>query len=357
MIIDSIDIEGFKSIRAAKNLSLAPVNVLVGSNGSGKSNFLDVFAFIQEIGTDRLRQYTVRQGGAERVLHYGSERTSQIYFRVWMSSAFDQTPELQYGVTVIPTSEDQLAVEDKWAGESSPSLWNEPHPCDPGELEYSYISRWRIYQFHDTSSRSPMRKTAQIGDNRGLRGDGSNLAAFLYLIKKKHPVEYRRIRDVVRLVAPFFLDFVLEPEELNEETIRLAWKHTQTDAYFDTSSMSDGTLRFIALATLLLQPDRLRPVVILLDEPELGLHPLAISHLAAMVRMAPKKSQIVLATQSPILLDHFSPQDVLVTERVEGATTFTRLDDSELAEWMQEYSLGQLWEKNEIGGRPTPEIR
>ena len=127
------------------------------------------------------------------------------------------------------------------------------------------------------------------------------------------------------------------------------------DAYFDTSAMSDGTLRFIALTTLLLQPKELRPDVILLDEPELGLHPMAISRLASMVRTAAVDSQIILATQSPILLDHFDPDDVLVAERSKGATRFTRLDGSDLAEWLEEYSLGQLWEKNEIGGRPIPE--
>ena len=270
-----------------------------------------------------------------------------------MSKAFGQTTDLEYETIVIPTRGDQLVLEDKWAGELS--SWREPGPLDPLEVEYLYISRWRTYQFHDTSNRSPMRKTAQIGDNRWLRGDGSNLAAFLYLLKKKYPGEYRRIRDTVRLVAPFFRDFVLEPEELNEDTIRLVWKHTQTDAYFDTSSMSDGTLRFIALSALLLQPESLCPDLVLLDEPELGLHPLAIAQLAAMIRMASKNSQIVLATQSPILLDHFSPKDVLVTTRVRGATQFTRLNDSDLKEWLQEFSLGQLWEKNEIGGRPTPE--
>ena len=163
------------------------------------------------------------------------------------------------------------------------------------------------------------------------------------------------IRRTVQLVAPFFDDFFLEPQALNEDTIRLEWRHRGSDGYFDAASLSDGTLRFIALATLLLQPIELRPSVILLDEPELGLHPAAIAILAFLINQASMETQIVVATQSPLLLDHFKPEDVLVTERVDGATQFTRLEREKLKGWLEDYSLGQLWEKNEFGGRPAPE--
>ena len=142
---------------------------------------------------------------------------------------------------------------------------------------------------------------------------------------------------------------------LNEDKIRLEWLHVGSDAYFDASSLSDGSLRFIALATLLLQPESLRPPVVLLDEPELGLHPFAITLLASMLKHAAVDSQIIVATQSPVLLDHFEPEDVLVAERVNRATKLSRLDDDKLHAWLEDYSLGQLWEKNEFGGRPVPE--
>jgi predicted ATPase len=145
----------------------------------------------------------------------------------------------------------------------------------------------------------------------------------------------------------------LRPDPLNEETIRLAWKHKNSDQYFSASSLSDGTLRFIALATLLLQPEGYRPSVILVDEPELGLHPHAITLLASLVKQVSAETQVILSTQSSLLLDHFLPEDVLIADRVDGKTEFTRLNPEGLETWLGEYSLGQLWEKNELGGRPV----
>ena len=200
-----------------------------------------------------------------------------------------------------------------------------------------------------------MNKTPMLHDNRFLREDGSNLASLLYLLRERHEGAYRMIRNTIRQVSPFFDDFALEPAALNPDTIRLEWRHMNSDAYFDVSSLSDGTLRFMALATLLLQPVKLRPEIILLDEPELGLHPYAITMLAAMLRSASHETQIIAATQSPTLLDHFEPEDVLVAERVAGETRINRLGAEPLLEWLEEYSLGQLWEKNELGGRPSRE--
>ena len=200
-----------------------------------------------------------------------------------------------------------------------------------------------------------MKKTADVNDNRYLRSNGSNLAPFLYLLREKQPDSYNLIVGAVRQVAPFFQDFRLEPQLLNPDKMRLEWIHAGTDAYFDASSLSDGTLRFIALASLFLQPPVYRPSVILVDEPELGMHPYAITLLASLMKQASTETQVVVSTQSSLLLDHFEPEGILVAERVNGATEFTRLDASQLAPWLENYSLGQLWEKNELGGRPKPE--
>jgi predicted ATPase len=154
-------------------------------------------------------------------------------------------------------------------------------------------------------------------------------------------------------VAPFLDDFSLEPVRANPNTIKLEWKHKTSDQYFGASSLSDGTLRFIALSTLFLQPADQRPSVILVDEPELGLHPYAIGILASLIRQASVNTQVIVSTQSSPLVDYFQPDEVLVADRVDRGTQITHLDSARLDKWLQDYSLGQLWEKNELGGRPV----
>ena len=365
--LDWITVEGFKSIGGIDRLPFEPINVLIGPNGSGKSNFVGVFSFLNAVRGGRLRNYVRQAGGADRVLHFGSKTTRSATIHI---SFEDQ--KNQYAIRLAADDADGIFPEKEtvffWERPAYPRPYENPifgsngeagigNPQASGIAEYvrGHLSRWRLYQFHDTSAASPMRKTADLNDNRYLRPDGSNLAAFLFFLREKHRDSYELIRRTVRLAAPFFDDFLLAPSALNEDKIRLEWRHRGTDAYFDASSLSDGSLRFIALAALLLQPAQLRPSVILMDEPELGLHPYAITLLAALVKQASVEAQIVLATQSSLLLDHFEPRDVLVANRVRGATELTRLDGEKLENWLENYSLGQLWEKNEIGGRPAPE--
>ena len=355
--IREISIWGYRSIAAIEQLQLRAINVLIGANGSGKSNFLGALKLLRSavLGGSELSDLVARSGGADRLLHFGSKVTPKIGFvvsfkdgsadfRVGMPCGVDD--QLNAGFEIFQINIPQDFVSNL---EESPRLGPEV------EFVQSELSYWRSYHFHDAGAASPMKKTADLQDNRQLRADGSNLAAFLFLLSKKHRNAYTQIRQTVRLAAPFFDDFVLEPLELNEEKILFEWRHRGSDAYFNASSLSDGSLRFIALATLLLQPESHRPSVILLDEPELGLHPYAITLLASLLKQASHTSQIILATQSPLLLDHFEPEDVLVADRVKGATTLRRLDGEKLSAWLEDYSLGQLWEKNEFGGRPAAE--
>src|ERR1700744_1991766 len=197
-----------------------------------------------------------------------------------------------------------------------------------------------------------MRKPASLGDNRFFRPNGSNLPAFLFSLREKWPDSYALIVRTIRQVAPFFNDFRLSPLELNTADIQLEWSHAKSDQYFNASSLSDGTLRFMALATLFLQPPVYWQSIIVVDEPELGLHTKAIEVLASLIRRASNETQVVVSTQSSLLLDYFDPEEVLVADLVEGGTRLKRLDSTRLAKWLEDYSLGQLWEKNEFGGRP-----
>ena len=367
-MVDWITVEGFKSIERIERLALGPINVVIGSNGSGKSNLIGVFSFLGEVRAGRLREYVIRSGGGDRILHFGSRTTPGLRMQVSFGGQARRY-DIELGTAepdaLVPLSETCVGPAEGGpatvgsAGGYREAWISHPDPLNlDGELVQTvrrHLDGWRVYHLHDTSSTSPIKKTADVDDNRFLRHDGANLAAFLYFLSHKHEEAYDLIRRTVRLVAPFFDDFRLQPRALNEDKIRLEWRHLGSDAYFDASSLSDGTLRFIVLATLLLQPASLRPSVILLDEPELGLHPYAITMLASLVKQASVETQVVLATQSTLLLDHFRPEDVLVADRVDGGTQLTRLDGTALEQWLQDYSLGQLWEKNHFGGRPARE--
>lgn len=215
-----------------------------------------------------------------------------------------------------------------------------------------YLDRWRLYHFHDTSESAKVKQTCNIADNKTFQPDARNLAAFLYLLEKKHPNHFENIQDAVRMVAPFFNRFNLHPSQLNEDKILIEWKEKGSDDYFNASALSDGTLRFICLATLLLQPESKLPSTILLDEPELGLHPYAITVLAGLLRSTSKCAQVIVATQSVTLVNQFEPDDIVVVDCEKEQSVFKRLDRPDMEGWLEEYGLGDLWEKNVLGGRP-----
>lgn len=364
--LDYISIKGFRSIREIEKLELRPINILIGANGSGKSNFVGAFFFLNSIRQGQLRGYVDKRGGANTILHFGSKVTPSIRIKLSFQDEVNG-----YDITLSSTDLDALYVQSEFS-----LFWNktsylepyrkplnsvngeagisQPHTKGSPKWVQSCLDGWRIYHFHDTSDQSPIKKTADVNENRILRSDGSNLPAYLLFLKECHTDSYRLIRNTIQLVTPFFDDFRLEPSRLNEAKIRLEWIHkTSPDQYFDVAALSDGTLRFICLATLLLQPASQRPSTILLDEPELGLHPYAIAKLASMIKSAATETQVIMSTQSSLLLDHFEPEDILVAELEDGATTLRRLHSNDLTDWLESYSLGQLWEKNQFGGRPN----
>ena len=351
--IDWITVEGFRSIARVERLPLKPINVLIGANGSGKSNLIGVFAFLRAWHLGKIDEYVELSGGASRNLHFGSKVTALLRIGILFRDGWT------YDLDLKPTEDDRLGRHEQAVGPLRPEVARSVSKNHETGRLFKIIKerlgQWRIYHFQDTGKDSPLLRTAQLHDNRFLRKDGENLAAFLYYLKEKEWTAYKRIKNTFRLVTPFFDDFILEPQALNEQMIRLEWRHRTSDAHFDISAFSDGSLRFLALATLLLQPARLRPSVILLDEPELGLHPYAMVVLCSLIRSVAAETQVILATQSPFLVDQFEPEDVIVVDRVEGRSEFRRLSAENLKDWLEDYSLGDLWLKNELGGRPAYE--
>lgn len=353
--LKSVVVEGFTSIRSV-TLGLHDLNVLVGANGAGKSNFIRALGLLGRIVDSELGLFVGLSGGANALLN--ADKRAPQHIRLVVESDAGQ-----YAAELAQASGDTLIFSDE-------TIW--PHgtavmtSLGRGHRETALTSSeplWvpkaaplvetlrgcRVFHFHDTSSGAPVKQQGYIADNRSLHPDARNLAAVMLLLRESDHPRYQRIVRTIKQVAPFFRDFVLEPE-IASDRVQLRWKQEGNDTVFPADALSDGTLRFICLAALLGQADL--PGLIVLDEPELGLHPFAIVQLAEMLRTASQESQVLLATQSVTLMNQFELDDLIVVERRDGASVFERPDPRQLGEWLADYSLGELWEKNLLGGRP-----
>ena len=363
-VLEKVKVSGFKSIRSL-DLDLKALNILIGANGSGKSNFISVFKFLNQIINKNLQLFTARSGGVNSILHFGQKVTHQLdlYFLFG-----NQNVGNAYECTLIPTATENLIFAREWVDFHNRNEFKHPkreglgrgHPetlLSPVESIQNYviqeIKSWKVYHFHDTSDTAQIKQSTEIDDNRFLKPDASNLAAYLYLLHERQKPYYDNIVGTIQLIAPFFDDFELRPNPFDPTKIKLEWREKGSDSYFDANALSDGTLRFMSLATLLLQPADYMPSTILLDEPELGLHPYAIVVLADLLRSAATQAQVIISTQSVTLVNQFSPDDIIVVELIDGESIFKRLPQDEIETWLDDYGLGELWEKNVLGGRPT----
>lgn len=332
MKLTSLSVHGYKSIRRLEDFELRDMNVLIGANGAGKSNFISLFRMLAALSKKNFPNFIDQQGGPDTLLHGGRKRTPEMYFGFHFDSSNS------FNITFKPTLDNRLIVD---------SLYNQGK-----EQHVSRLDNWRVYHFHDTSDTAAVKQIHPSNDNLRLKPDAANLAPYLAYLKANSPDAYRNIVDTIRLAAPFFGDFVIrDPLPAHVE---LEWtEQGDPDTPYRAHVLSDGTLRFICLTTLLLQPAFRLPDTVLIDEPELGLHPYAISLLAEMLKQAAETKQVIVSTQSVELLNHFEPEDVVVVEREGDASVFKRLDAQELADWLEDYSLGELWQRNVFGGRPA----
>ena len=357
--VRSLTVTGYKSIRELRNFELGNLNVLIGANGAGKSNFINLFRLLNEMYEQQLQVYVQKQGGPDALLHFGRNTTERLHAEFYFSAN-------GYKFDLVPTADNRLIFESEhsWFGgvfrptDSSITLGRghiESKLKEAGDQYSPYVrpsvSNWRVYHFHDTSDTAKVKQRHATNDNLRLKIDAANLAAYLKLLKEQHGAEYQRIVQTIRLVLPFFDDFVYRPGE--PEHIELEWTQKgRPDTPFKAHMLSDGSLRFICLATLLLQPVSLLPDTILIDEPELGLHPYAITILADIFKQVAEDRQLIVSTQSVELVNELTAEDVIVVDQDNGASTFRRYTQDELAGWVTEYALGEIWKRNILGGRP-----
>lgn len=354
--ISRLVLRGYKSI-AECDLELGRLNVLIGANGAGKSNFIGFFRLISRILDQQLQTTVGQMGGPDALLHFGRKKTEEMRAELYFGNN-------GYCFTFRPTQDNRMmfAHEALWwngLGDWRPASGHfESYVEDQKQRTeiYRYVvpamRSWRLYHFHDTSGSALVKQVHNLNDNEYLRDDARNLAAFLLRLKSHHEEHYLRIVKAVRLVAPFFGDFHLRPTVDNKEKVQLEWTEQGQDEPFTASALSDGTLRFICLATVLLQPEDFMPKTVLIDEPELGLHPFAINVLAGLMKSASQEHQLIVSTQSVELVNEFDPEDLIVVDKRAGSSTFKRPDAKALTEWLADYSLGDLWKKNLLGGRP-----
>lgn len=362
--LERLRLTGYKSIQEA-DLEFTKLNVLIGANGAGKSNLVSFLSLLPAALDAKLDGHVGRYGGPNALLHFGARQTSEITVAA--------TVRTQAGTGVLCQRlgfrpPDSLFYSSNHAGtpagvdRSNEAVFDglcavvkksgEGHP---GQLIYIGLKDGvATYHLVDTSLTSRIRTEGYIEDNKRLNSGGANLAAVLYRYKRTNEKVYRRIRSTVRKVVPAFDDFVLEPRELNPRNLLLNWRQLGKDYLFGPHQFSDGALRAIALITVFQQPDDELPNLIVVDEPELGLHPHAMLIISGLMRAAASHIQVLLATQSPTFLDHFQPAEVIVAEQKQGASQYRRVTPEELRDWLEQYSLGELWQKNVLGGGPTP---
>ena len=361
--MDYIEIEGYKSINSER-IDLKPINILIGANGSGKSNFISFFDFLNRLCNRNLNHYIALSGGSDKILHKGQKTTNKISFKVEFPKDRNgysvkgwngYSAKLESGVDGFVFLEERLIFKSDEGKEINYSDREARITItDNYRAKYviNYLNGLRKYHFHDSSSNSPFTRLSSIKtDIYYLYNDGSNLAAFLYEIRKSNTIVYNLIVKTIQSIAPYFLDFYFEAN--SSDLVRLLWIDKYSDITYGATNLSDGTIRFIALTVLFMQPKL--PNTIIIDEPELGLHPSAIAKLAGMIKSAAARGcQVIIATQSTDLLSHFAPEDILTVDQVDGESKFKRLSNNELRKWLEDYTIDDLWKRNIITtGQPN----
>ena len=369
MSIYSISVQNFKSIRDSGPIQIKPLNILIGPNGVGKSNFISFFKFLNMLFERQLQNHIARKGRADGFMYFG-RRSKYIQGEIVFTNNENKISN-RYRFKLEPDQSNTLFFSEEYSDYNirtkrpeSSIQWDGKRINYGGTVESNlpsdastrtqflrdFFRSFKVFHFHDTSDSSKLKGFCNTTDYEYLIEDGSNLPAFLYKMQETSPKSFKILEFTIKSIAPFIESLFLQPDQINPNQIELRWREKGHDNLFNAYALSDGTLRFICLCTLLLQPSP--PKTIIIDEPELGLHPAAIIKLGAMLKAASLKAQIIVSTQSINLLDQFSAEDIVVVERGGNQTNFKRLNADNLQDWLNEYSMGELWSKNVLGGTP-----
>ena len=363
--IRSVTIEGFRSLKNIHNLELPQLTVLIGANGAGKSTLIRFFEMLGwMLKAKNLQEFVLRHGGGDDQFFMGARKTPRIHAELCLETAsghndyrFDLA-HVSAGDTVMVMNE---AIRFAPGHIQNEATWTEIDAVgkESGLLDWttktktaqtivSLLRQCSTYQFHDTSINAAIHNRWDVTESFRLRSDGGNLAAVLLDLRNSDRKRYELVVKQIGRVLPTFKDFVLEEEA---GKVLLRWVGRQSDKVFGSHLTSDGSLRLFCLLTLLnLPPDRL-PDVMFFDEPELGLHPHAITLVAEMFKRLSKKRQIFIATQSPYLVDCFELENIIVATANNGETVLRNLPREHYQRWLdEEYQLSEIWLQQATGG-------
>ncbi|HUJ49464.1 MAG TPA: AAA family ATPase [Bryobacteraceae bacterium] len=371
MFIRSLKLRNILSFREPPPLELRPLNILIGPNASGKSNLIDSVGLLQAL-PGSAGQYINDRGGAYNWIWRGRKRgkgEASIDCRLDLDrkplvyeiafAAVEQTfaiqreslagPKRSYlkrqgnNVEILPGSPGIVVLA---AAESILSAYRNPSDPTPITAAARALNGIRFYRGFQTGVRDDARIGASSsGPKLPLEPDGSNLAVALHQLDFHGGLKHVK-RQLSRLSTRF-------------SDIKVAFEGARTQLYLEERGLgkisairlSDGTLRFLCLMAILLDPDP-APLVCI-EEPEIGLHPEALALVGDALREASKRMQLVVTTHSDALVDRFTdePEDIVVCERdFDESTSFRRLSGKQLKGWLKEYTLGDLWRRGEIGG-------
>ena len=371
--IDSVHICGFRSLADVELPGLSDATVLIGANGSGKSNFIRFFEMLSWMLRSRqLGEFVERQGGADDQLYGGNTTTPRMQAEILLRTergrndyrfalSYAHPDRLIFTDEAFRFHSNTVSTEAPWqylgSGYREAEIVEAAYSANSGDFNQrtarvivNLLRSCSVYQFHDTSDSSNFKKRWDVGDNNVLRTHGGNLAAVLHRLEHEDIKRFETICRHISRVLPVFDRFQIE-ESYGKVSLR--WKAKGMDKTLGAHLTSDGSLRFFALVTLLNLPPEMLPAILLLDEPELGLHPAAVALVGDMIKALAEKRQIIVATQSPLLVDVFDLSEIVVLELRDGQTQFKRLDPDAYRVWLDDnFTTGELWQKNLLGGRP-----
>lgn len=371
--ITRVSIEGFRSLQKIENLELPQLTVLIGSNGAGKSNFIRFFEMLSwMLKSQKLQMFIETHGGGDDQFFLGARKTPRLNAEIRIETQ-KGCNDYRFGLIHLSASDSVLLVDEAYRFSDKTIKGEAPwHSLDGGNKEAQLViasqtatrpaakatakavvhllRQCSTYQFHDTSVNAAIRNKWDVTDNSRLRSDGGNLSAVLLELHENDLPRYKQIVRQIQRVLPTFEDFVLEPVA---GKIDLRWKGKYSDKTFGSHLTSDGSLRLFCLLTLLSLPGNRLPDVLFFDEPELGLHPHAITLVAEMLKRVAQARQVFVATQSPYMVDCFDLENIIVADLKDGATSLRNLPRDQYQEWLDDdYLVSEIWLKSPVGSMP-----